>query len=579
MSAKKKAAAGKTKGGTPSARPAARRASNAKKKTAKKAVRRASKEVLGTEPLDRAYKRSTGQTTGRTGAGSPNAPTSKSKKQVASENRAPHVRINSKTKGRPFPGGAKVTPDNPDALFLPYQARWILDKSRLKQMEKSRQIGLSYADSYETVRSIAPADRKLDTWISSRDEAQAALYLQDCIGWAKILNHGAKDLGEKVFEDENGKAFKSFQMEMANGWKIHSLSSNPDAQAGKRGPRKLDEFALNPWQRKLYSIAYPGITWGGNLSMISTHRGNLTFFNELVREIKEKGNPKKISLHTVTLQDALDQGFLYKLQEKLAESAPEDERIGMDEGEYFDMVRRECPDEETFLQEFMCVPADDKTAFLEWDLIASAEYDPQVPWETSLEDCVGDLYIGVDIGRRHDLTVIWVLEKIMGYWFTRRVIELKNERFSKQEEILYPLIAHRKTKRCCIDATGLGMQLAERAAEKFGKYRVEEITFTPAVKEELAYPVRAVMEERAIKIPLSREIRADLRGVKKEYTSTGKIRFTADTGPDGHSDRFWALGLAIHAGKTPGGIVLPPVRTKVWTPGSFQRGGSRALDG
>ena len=45
------------------------------------------------------------------------------------------------------------------------------------------------------------------------------------------------------------------------------------------------------------------------------------------------------------------------------------------------------------------------------------------------ENVIGDLYIGVDIGRRHDLTVIWVLEKIMGYWFTRRVIELKNERF------------------------------------------------------------------------------------------------------------------------------------------------------
>ena len=75
------------------------------------------------------------------------------------------------------------------------------------------------------------------------------------------------------------------------------------------------------------------------------------------------------------------------------------------------------------------------------------------------------------------------------------------------------------------------MQLAERAAEKFGKYRVEEITFTPAVKEELAYPVRAVMEERAIKIPLSREIRSDLRGVKKASTfRPGKIRFTADTG-------------------------------------------------
>jgi phage FluMu gp28-like protein len=530
------------------------------KKAAKKAARKAVKRVVEAKAAKAAPKRSTGQSTARTGGAAPNIRTSKN----ASDG---------------FRGGAKIRPKNPRSKFLPYQTKWILDQSRLKAMEKSRQIGISWADSYETVRTIAPADHKYDCWISSRDEGQAALYLQDCVGWAKFLQHGAKDLGEKVYEDENGKAFKSFEMEMMNKRRIHSLSSNPDAQAGKRGRRKLDEFALNPWQRKMYAIAYPGITWGGNLSMISTHRGNLTFFNELIREVKEKGNPKKMSLHTVTLQDALDQGFLYKLQQKLQESAPDDERIQMDEAEYFNMVRRECPDDETFLQEFMCVPADDKTAFLEWDMIGSAEYAVGETWKTELDDCVGDLYIGVDIGRRHDLTVIWVLEKIMGYYFTRRVIELKNTRFSKQEEILWPLIAHRKTRRCCIDSTGLGMQLAERAAEKFGKYRVEEITFTPAMKEELAYPVRAVMEERAIKIPLTKEIRSDLRGVKKEHTASGNIRFTADTGPDGHSDRFWALALAIHAGKTPQGIVLPPVRTKVWTPGSFQRGAGRALDG
>jgi phage FluMu gp28-like protein len=549
------------------------------KKAAKKAVRKAVERVvkLAAEAKGavEGEKPRTGQSTRRTGAGNFKPETLNSKEEKIS---APNVRT-SKNASDGFKGGAKVRPKNPKAKFLPYQTKWILDRARIKAMEKSRQIGISWADSYETVRSIAPADRTLDTWISSRDEAQAALYLQDCVGWAKFLQYGAKDLGEKVYEDENGKAFKSFEMQMKNGWTIHSLSSNPDAQAGKRGPRKLDEFALNPWQRKLYAIAYPGITWGGNLSMISTHRGNMTFFNELIREVKEKGNPKKISLHTVTLQDALDQGFLYKLQQKLSESAPEDERIHMDEAEYFNMVRRECPDEETFLQEFMCVPADDKSAFLEWDLIASAEYAAGEIWETLLEDCIGELYIGVDVGRRHDLTVIWVLEKIAGYWFTRRVVELKNTRFSKQEEILWPLIAHRKTRRCCIDSTGLGMQLAERAQEKFGIYRVEAVTFTPAVKEELAYPLRAVMEERAIKIPLTKEIRTDLRAVKKETTSAGNIRFTADTGPDGHSDRFWALALAVHAGKTPTGIALPPIRTRVWTPDGYGQRAGRSLQG
>ncbi len=50
---------------------------------------------------------------------------------------------------------------------------------------------------------------------------------------------------------------------------------------------------------------------------ISTHRGSANFFNELVQEAKHKGNPKNVSLHTVTLQTALDEGFLYKLQCKL----------------------------------------------------------------------------------------------------------------------------------------------------------------------------------------------------------------------------------------------------------------------
>ncbi len=528
-------------------KPTARPAKRAIKRTATKVAKKAAKKAAGRSGASKAAKptsdASTGQITARTGGASPSITTSKTRKGE-------------------FTGGAKIRPKNPRAKFLPYQTQWILDQSRIKAMEKSRQIGISWADSYETVRTIAPADHMYDCWISSRDEGQAALYLQDCVGWAKFLQYGAKDLGEKVYEDENGKAFKSFEMEMANKRRIHSLSSNPDAQAGKRGRRKLDEFALNPWQRKMYAIAYPGITWGGNLSMISTHRGNLTFFVELIREVKEKGNPKKISLHTVTLQDALDQGFLHKLQQKLIESAPDDERIHMDEAEYFNTVRRECPDEETFLQEFMCVPADDKSAFLEWDLIAAAEYGAGDFWETALDAVIGDLYIGVDVGRRHDLTVIWVLEKIGGYYFTRRVIELKNTRFSKQEEILWPLIAHPKTRRCCIDSTGLGMQLAERAQEKFGTYRVEPVTFTPSVKEELAYPLRAVMEERSLKIPLTKEIRADLRAVKKETTSAGNIRFTADTGPDGHSDRFWALALSVHAGKTPGVIGMPPIRTR-----------------
>jgi phage FluMu gp28-like protein len=91
------------------------------------------------------------------------------------------------------------------------------------------------------------------------------------------------------------------------------------------------------------------------------------------------------------------------------------------------------------------------------------------------------------------------------------------------------------------------MQLAERAADRFGTWRVEPVTFSSGVKEALAYPVKAAFEDKNIRIPFDRNLRADLRAIRKETTAAGNIRFSADRGENGHSDRFWALALALHA--------------------------------
>ncbi len=445
-------------------------------------------------------------------------------------------------------GNAKNIPANPDKKFLPYQDDWINDKSRLKIMEKSRQIGISWATAFATVERTAVAGNKHDQWVSSRDDIQARLFLEDCKNFAGLLDAGARDLGLTVLDDE--KKTSAYVLHFSNGKRIHSMSSNPDAQAGKRGCRVLDEFALHPDPRKLYSIAYPGITWGGQLEIVSTHRGSANFFNELVEDVKHRGNPKGFSLHTVTLQDALDQGFLYKLQQNLP---PDDERMAMDEAVYFDFIRQGCASEEQFLQEYMCCPADDEGAFLSYDMIASCEYRPDEDWQLTGRE--KELYAGVDVGRTSDLTVIWLLERFAGQMFTRKIIELRNTAFSAQEAELYTVLQIPGLRRACMDSTGLGMQLAERAQEKFGTYRVEAVRFSGQVKEELAYPVRSIFEDKAVKIPRDDKIRADLRGIRKVTTKAGNIRFEADRGRDGHSDRFWALALAIHAASAPAGEI------------------------
>lgn len=446
------------------------------------------------------------------------------------------------------PGNAKLIPPDEQAIFLPFQGGWIKDDSRLKLMEKSRQIGLSWSTAYACDERTATQGARFDQWVSSRDDLQARLFIEDCKMFAGIMNMAAKDLGQVVLDEK--ARISAYVIEFASGRRIHSMSSNPDAQAGKRGSRVLDEFALHPDPRKLWSIAYPGITWGGNMEVISTHRGSHNFFNQLIREVRENGNPKKISLHRVTLQDALDQGFLFKLQQMLP---ADDERQAMDEAAYFDFIRSGCADEESFQQEYMCNPADDDVAFLEYDLIAGAEYATGMDWQQREQ---GHLFVGIDIGRKHDLTVIWVLEKLGDTYYTRHVETLRGMRKSDQEKVIWPWIE--RSRRTCIDATGLGIGWTDDAQDRFGTLRVEGVNFSAATKEVLAYPVRGHMEDRKLRIPYDPAIRADLRAVTKQVTSAGNVRFTAERNADGHADRFWALALALHADSLPGG---PPTAT------------------
>lgn len=443
-------------------------------------------------------------------------------------------------------------------LFLPYQWAWITDRSRIKLIEKSRQIGFSWATAYDVVRNQCREKTVLDSWISSRDEIQARLFLQDCKKFSGILNVISSDIGEKVYKLSEDKSVTAFEMSFANDTVIHSMSSNPDAQAGKRGTRVLDEFALHQQPKILYTIALPGITWGGQMAIISTHRGKHNFFNKLVEEVRYGGNKKKISLHKVSLQDALDQGFLDVLQRKLPE---DDERQEMDEADYFNYVKSQCADTESFLQEYMCEPADESSVFITSDLFDAVTYSLVEDWQKPLAEC-GDLFVGIDVGHKHDRTTVWVWEKVGNVYFQRYLKVLQNMKFSSQEAEIYPILSLKNMRRACIDATGLGAQFAERAQEHFGKYRVEAITFTNSVKSDMAYKLRSAFEDRNIRIADDKDTRADFRSIKKEVTSAGAIRFDAERTELGHGDRFWGAALALYAGNKPSESYLRPVRRR-----------------
>jgi len=456
---------------------------------------------------------------------------------------------------------AQNKPADLETLMLGYQSRWILDRTRLKIAEKARQIGWTWATAYALVRRKSRNDATLDAWVSSRDELQARLFLKDCKSFADMLHIGAKDLGECVFT-EGDKVYSAYVLRFDNGLRIHSMSSNPDAQAGKRGDRVLDEFALHPDPRTLYSIAYPGITWGGQLEMFSTHRGSDNYFNTLIQEIKGD-NPKGFSLHTVTLQDALDDGFLFKLQQKLPK---DDERQDMVEADYFDFTRSQCADEDTFNQEYMCKPSDDATAFLGYDEIGKCYFDvdeAKVECDWSLQKLSrvnNPLYFGLDMGRKNDLSDLYVFEHVGGVLVERAHESLQNRTFREQKSTFWPYFELPQMRRGQIDNTGLGMQFAEEAQERFGSFKVEAVTFTNQAKSDLAYGLRTRIEDVRIRFKRTPKVESALRAIKKETTSTGAIRFAADRGPGGHADEFWSMAMTVGAaaGKD-GGTDFEPI--------------------
>lgn len=431
-----------------------------------------------------------------------------------------------------------------DTYFLPYQIAWILDQARLKIVEKSRQIGFSYADSYDSVRKAAAKDGK-NVWVMSKDEVQAKEYILYAKRWARIFEIAAKDLGEQTLTTESGNAVKVQIIEFASGARIYALSSNPDAIVGKTGHVKLDEFAIHKDQRMLYRVAKPVIQWGGTLSIISTHRGRATAFNDFIRGIKEDGNPMGWSLHTVPVQKAVEDGLVEKINAATGQNETRDAWLARQ--------RAECMDEEQWLQEYCCVPADDGAAFITWEMITGCEDNTARKDFDYLLDCKNPLYLGVDVARKKDLTVIDVEEKVGDVMWERMRIELQGKTFAEQEHELYRLLRLPQVRRACIDGSGLGMQLAERAKEQFG-WKVESITFTGPVKEELAFPLRAAHEDKRLRYNADPKLRADLRGIKKETTESNNIRFVGES-EDSHCDRFWSKALALHGAAVRGGIV------------------------
>jgi phage FluMu gp28-like protein len=424
--------------------------------------------------------------------------------------------------------------------FMPYQVRWLQDQSRYKIDEKSRRIGMSYVQSYEDTLDAARADKPLDVWFSSADESAAKEYILYVAQWARILNIAAQDLGETVISKNDD--IKALTVQFATGRRINALSSNPKAFRSKGGKLVLDEFAFHADQEAMWKAARPIITWGYPVRIISTYNGKGNRYYRMVSDAKKaiaEGRKPTWSLHTTTLIDAVNDGLADRI---LGRKLTQAERQA-----WIDAEREACGDEDTWQQEYMCNPIDEASAWLPWELIVACES----PDAGDVAKYAGGVcFLGWDVARTTDKSVMWVDEKVGDVMMTRQVRTFRRTSFAEQLDAFDALMKFFNVRRACIDKTGLGMPIVEEAQRRWGQYRVEGVTFTGETKQHLATHGKQMFEDKRVRIPQTRDIRESHHAVRRVTTIAGNPRFDADRNEAGHADEFWAHMLALHAAES-----------------------------
>jgi len=400
-------------------------------------------------------------------------------------------------------------------VLLPYQREIVkgIERCKYSIVKMARQTGKSFVVSYWAVmRAIEKNNHTIV--VVSPTERQSKLFIDKVKTHVKAL----KLTKIKFFEDTE---LKKLQVIFPNGSQIIALPANPEGIRGFSGDVIMDEAGYfgNQWE-EIYRAVFPIITRKKDykLVVISTPNGKNDLFYYLW-SIAEN-NPKWFR-YSLNIYEAVEKGLEVDIEE-------------LREG-----VKSETVWQTEYLVEFL----DKFDAILPYEWIQACEEPKDKILVGNLKDIAGEIFIGIDVARRHDLTVIAVLEKAGDILYLRKLEVLKDMRFSEQFQILDHFASF--ARKVAIDETGIGMQMAEELEKKWGE-KVIPVYFTAKVKEELAQALRIKFQDKLIKIPEDVQLREDLHSVRKTLTESGNIKIEGST-KDSHADRFWAIALAVYA--------------------------------
>ncbi|MDP2167470.1 MAG: terminase family protein, partial [Thermodesulfovibrionales bacterium] len=185
-------------------------------------------------------------------------------------------------------------------ILLPYQQRWVNDKSTLKIWLASRQIGKSFAVAVEAVNEALTS--RCDNLILSSSERQSKEVMQKVYSHLRYLNEMSDEVVEAESETKE-------EVVLPNGSRIISLPANPDTVRGFSGNVFLDEFAFHKDAREIWRAMYPAVTRGYKVRITSTPNGKSNMFYDLW------AHNGRFSKHMTDIYAAVNEGLAVDIDE------------------------------------------------------------------------------------------------------------------------------------------------------------------------------------------------------------------------------------------------------------------------
>jgi phage FluMu gp28-like protein len=433
--------------------------------------------------------------------------------------------------------------DDPRNLLLEYQFAWREDKARFKAGLMSRQSGKDFSSESEAAEDCH-ARPKTEWMIAAPSERQALDSLEQGKVWAEAFDLKIHDYEEqRVGGSET--LLKSAEISFSNGSRMRAVPGKPSTVRGRSANILLTEFDFfeqpaETWRAILPSITNPLRGGEKKVRLITTPNGIGSAMNKIWT--KPDTDKMRWSRHTVTIYHAVLMGLPVDIEE----------------------LKQAFDDPDGFAQEFLCQFLDVATVLLPYELIAgceSIEATETIEPEYWFTKSAFPVDLGIDFGRKKDLTVCWAAEKISDLQVTKEVLTLEKMSTPDQMDALRPRLA--KARRVALDYTGPGIGLGDMMVKEFGEWtpdqhkygKVELCVMTNSFKLKIFPGLRVALEKRNHRIPVNRVIREDLHSINRVVTANGAISYRAPHTADGHADRATALALVNYAGLTNGGSI------------------------